>query len=446
MSKDGCATSTADVRYEARMRAWQEPADVEFPNPEAAAAYGERVALLRDAVELRRPARVPISPAIGLFAVRYGGCTARDAFYDRAKLATAMRRFHEDFLPDTLQSSFIMIPAEVFDLLDYHMYRWPGHGTGDDVGYQYVEAEYMRAGEYDELISDPSAFWGRRFLPRVFGAFEPLQDLGSLADLLEISSAAPSLAYFGRPDVQQMLHRLMAAGDAALRWIEDVIAIDAGITGALGIPDFAGGGCLAPYDMLADTMRGTRGAMLDGFRRPAQVAAAVERLVPIAIEAGVSSAAESGNPFIFMPLHKGADGFMSDRDFRTIYWPSLKAVIKGLIAEGLVPQLFVEGSFDSRLDVIVDEDIPSGRTVWLFDATDMTAVRDRFRGFACFGGNVPGAVLAVGTPEDVDGYVKGLVASVAGDGGFILSTGVIVDDAPVKNIRALMQAGRRYGA
>lgn len=135
----------------------------------------------------------------------------------------------------------------------------------------------------------------------------------------------------------------MSAGEAALGWLEDVIAIDGGITASLGIPDFAGGFCLAPYDMLADTMRGTRAAMLDGFRRPGQVAAAVERLVPVAIEAGVSSAAESGNPFVFMPLHKGADGFMSDHDFRSIYWPSLKALIRGLIAEGLVPQLFVEG-------------------------------------------------------------------------------------------------------
>jgi hypothetical protein len=85
------------------------------------------------------------------------------------------------------------------------------------VSYQYVEAEYMRADEYDEFISDPSAFWLRRQLPRVFGAPEPLQGLGSLGDLLEIASAAPSLAYFGRPDVQQMLLRLMAAGAAACK-------------------------------------------------------------------------------------------------------------------------------------------------------------------------------------------------------------------------------------
>jgi hypothetical protein len=48
---------------------------------------------------------------MGLFPARYGGCTARDAYYVRPKLAQAMRRFHEDFMPDTIQSCITMIPG-----------------------------------------------------------------------------------------------------------------------------------------------------------------------------------------------------------------------------------------------------------------------------------------------------------------------------------------------
>ena len=105
----------------------------------------------------------------------------------------------------------------------------------------------------------------------------------------------------------------------------------------------------------------------------------------------------------------------------------------------------MEGSFHDRLDVIADDEIPSGRTVWLFDATDMSAVRDRFRGHACFGGNVPAALLSIGSPQDVDGYVRVLLEGVAGEGGFILSTGVVADDAKRENFAAMMEAGRRYG-
>ena len=36
-----------------------------------------------------------------------------------------------------------LVPGRALELLDYRMYDWPGHGTGDDSGYQYNEAEYM---------------------------------------------------------------------------------------------------------------------------------------------------------------------------------------------------------------------------------------------------------------------------------------------------------------
>ena len=95
---------------------------------------------------------------------------------------------------------------------------------------------------------------------------------------------------------------------------------------------------------------------------------------------------------------------------------------------------------------MADAEIPSGRTLWLFDATDMTAVRDRFRGWACFGGNVPGALLSIGSPDQVDEYVRRLLAEVSGGGGFILSTGIVADDARPENFAAMMEAGHRYGA
>ncbi len=81
-----------------------------------------------------------------------------------------------------------------------------------------------------------------------------------------------------------------------------------------------------------------------------------------------------------MPLHKGADGFMSDKDFKTFYWPTLKAVIVGLVNEGCVPFLFVEGGYNQRLDVIArDPDIPAGSTLWIFDKTDMNEVKKALR-------------------------------------------------------------------
>ena len=446
MFTDDWARLTADERYEARMRAWQEPEGVEFASPEAAAAYAERVGMIRDAVELGKPVRVPISPWVGLFAARAAGLTAHDAYYDYGRLADALADYHRTYLPDTQAGYITTVPGRAFDVLDYRMYDWPEHGVADDAGYQYNEAEYMKESEYSRLIADPSAYWQSCYLPRMFGALEPMRDLSPLTDLLEMPFVAPYLIPFGTPSVQEMLKKMMAAGEAVLEWLQVMDQAARATIGTLGIPDFGGGASKAPYDILGDTMRGTRAVMLDKFRRRGELAEALERLVPIAVDWGRRAADATRNPFVFMPLHKGADGFLSSKDFEELYWPTLKAVILGLVDEGIVPQLFVEGAYNDRLGVIVDDEIPAGRTVWLFDDTDMVAVRDHLRGFACFGGNVPGALLSVGSPRDVNTYVRRLLADVAGDGGFILSTGIVVDDAKPANFAAMMEAGRRYGS
>jgi hypothetical protein len=80
--------------------------------------------------------------------------------------------------------------------------------------------------------------------------------------------------------------------------------------------------------------------------------------------AGWRATSATGVPIVFIPLHKGADGFMSDKDFKTCCWPTLKAVIIGLVNEGCVPFMFVEGGYNQRLDVIArDPDIPAGSTI-----------------------------------------------------------------------------------
>ena len=46
-----------------------------------------------------------------------------------------------------------------------------------------------------------------------------------------------------------------------------------------------------------------------------------------------------GGAFAMFPLHKGADGFMSQDQFEKFYWPTLKAFMEGLNEAGLVQQI-----------------------------------------------------------------------------------------------------------
>ncbi|GAK54876.1 hypothetical protein U27_01707 [Candidatus Vecturithrix granuli] len=437
-------TLSSKEKMEARFASWMSSRN-DFATPEAKQAYIQRIRMIQTVTNLKTPERVPIIPWMGVYPAEYGNITVEEAMYDYEKLGAAWKKFNRDFQADGLTTCSLIGPGKVFEMLDYKIYYWPGHGTPANRSYQCIEGEYMGADEYDLLITDPSNYFLRYYLPRAFGALGPWQMLGAFTDIIELPFVGLGLIPIGIPPVQQAFKTLLEAGQAVMEWISSVGAIDGESIATLGVPSIIGSLSKAPYDIIGDTMRGTRGIMLDMYRRPAKLIEAMERLVPIAIDMGIRYATVSDTPMVFMPLHKGADGFMSNNDFKKFYWPTLKAVILGLIEAGTVPYLFVEGGYNQRLDLITDPDIPAGHTIWLFDQTDMKAVKQKLSGWAAFGGNVPGSLLKAGQPADVENYVKKLLDEVGQDGAYILSNGAVLDDCTPENFHAFIDTGRTYG-
>lgn len=436
---------TPDEKYEARMAAWMSADGIEFASPEAERRYHERAQRFKDAVALRKPDRVPLRLAIGSYLAPYAGITPYDLMYDHEKYRQARIQFQEEFDPDHLVVASAALPGKVYDVLDYRLYRWPGHGVPPESPLQAIELELMKPVDYDSLIADPESFVLRTWMPRAFGALGGFERLPLFLATMEFPGVPGFSLPVGLPEVQSSLRALLEAGEAALSWMTAIGQQDAELIAAYGAPPIREGFTKAPFDILGDTLRGTRPMALDLFRRPSQVLEALERLVPVAVQLGVQSANGRKSPLVFMPLHKGADGFVSAPDFAKFYWPSLKAVILGLIREGLVPYLFAEGGYNQRLDVIADPDIPAGRTYWLFDRTDMGKVKERLGGWACIGGNVPASLMNIGTPQEVAGCVKQLIDTVGTDGGYVLGLGASIDQAKPENLHALFDTCREYG-
>jgi len=429
----------------ARFKEWQTTENMSFADPEAKRLYDERTQMIKDVVQLKKPVRIPVCPIIGFYPFAYAGVTAEEAMYDTDKLGMALKKFHADFQPDSLAGAAIYGSGQIFDILDYKLYRWPGRGVAPTLPYQCIEGEYMQADEYDLFLNDPSGFFNRFYLPRVFGALDAWKMLAPLTDILELPFFGPYIVPIGIPPVQDAYMKLLEAGRYAMQWIQACSAIDGATMSTQGIPVIMGGFTKAPFDTLGDTMRGTRAIMLDMFRQPKKLLAALEKMTPLAIDMGLRTATMGKNPMVFIPLHKGADGFMSNKDFNTFYWPTLKAVILGLVNEGAVPYIFVEGGYNQRLDFITDPDIPKASTIWIFDKTEMKEVKKRFTGWACFGGNVPTSMLKVSTPGLICDHVKQLIDEVASDGGYILCNGAVLDDAVPENLHALIKTGKEYG-
>ncbi len=437
------AELTPEEKREERFKRWLSPQGVTFSSPQAEKAYKERVTRFTRAFQLKEPDRVPCILPASNFAAYYAGTDLRTVMYDYDKLSQAWLKFLHDFEADldTYIPPVMVPPGKALEAVDYKLYKWPGHGiSGDTTSYQCAEAEYMKADEYDALIKDPSNFWLRTYMPRVFGALKAFPQLPPLTSFEEI--AIQSFVPFGLPDVQAGFKALMEAGTESLKWVAVVGAV-AGEALASGIPGIMSGLAKAPFDTLGDTLRGTQGIMMDMFQRPDKLHEAMERIAPLAIESAINAANAAAAPVVMMPLHKGADGFMSAKQFETFYWPTLKKVVMALVDEGIMPILFAEGSYNTRLEFI--KELPKASTAWWFDQTDMARAKEVLGNVCCIMGNVPTSLMMTGTPQEVKEHCRKLIEVCGKGGGYILTGGAQIDKGPPENLRAMMAAAKEYG-
>jgi uroporphyrinogen-III decarboxylase len=443
MEKKWEEMSTAE-KHESLVQKWLSPPDVKYVNTRAEKEYKARVQRFLDAIYLKTPDRVPVFPMTGFFAAYYSGLTPRDVMYDYDKLFRSYKKYILDFQPDAHGSVTTAPPGRCFDILDYKLYSWPGHGVPPEASYQAIEGEYMKADEYDSLISDPTNYFISTYFPRIFAALDAFKTITPLTNITEMYGGftGAALVSYGLPPVQAALKALMEAGSEALKWIQTVGAYGADMA-ANGFPGFFGGGTKAPFDMIGDTLRGTKGMIIDMYRQPKKVLRALEQVTPIMIKMGASAAKMNGNPVVFIPLHKGADGFMNDEQFKKFYWPSLKALIEGLVNEGCAPFPWAEGGYNTRLQYIGD--VPKGKVVWGFDTTDMAKAKATLKDVACVAGNMPIAQLAVGNPKVIRETVRKLIDSCAKGGGYIMMSGAVIENLPPANIHAMIDATKEYG-
>jgi len=202
--------------------------------------------------------------------------------------------------------------------------------------------------------------------------------------------------------------------------------------------------CKAPFDYLGDTLRGTKGIMTDMYRRPDKVLEAMDVVADASIANVVDTLNATRGLTALFPLHKGADGWMSEKQFDTFYWPPLKKVIDACVDEGILVTLFAEGSFNTRLERV--NEFPKGAVHWIFDRTDMALAKRVLGGSCCISGNVPSSILAAGTPGEVKEYCRKVIGICAPGGGYILTPGTAdLTEARPENVRAMMEAAREYG-
>jgi uroporphyrinogen-III decarboxylase len=432
---------TWQERREQRFSKWLDTGGITFKSPEAKKKYKERATRMIKAIKLEVPDRVPVHITGGSMIAYNAGYTLKDVLYDYSKIKPAWIKWLEDYDQDTNDAP-PFFSGRAYEILDYRVNKWPGHGLPDGATlHNFVEQEYMQADEYDLFIRDQFDFGLRRFTPRTWGAFAPLENMPSLSSYQGLPQRLMAMCL--DPAFQKLFKVIDAAAQEQAK-LQKVTMECARIALETGYPPLMGGMMLAPFDTVADMLRGTRGSAMDMFRQPEKLLEALEVIVERSRESAVGMANMARSPIVFVPMHKGDDSFMSVRQFEKFYWPTFRKLLLGVINEGCVPMMVIDGKYnETRLNII--KDLPRSSVVWNMEKTDMFKAKEILGDHACIAGNVTAAQLYTQTPQMIKEYCRKLIEVCGKGGGYILSLGSGIDKCDPANLHAIIEADREYG-
>ncbi len=404
--------------------------------------FAEREKRFNDVIALRKPDRIPVLVLFTLFTAKYAGIPFDEDMGHAEKCMEGNFITNMAFQPDLASPTLFFGP--MLAAVDFKQLKWPGHGLPPDSSYQFVEGEYMNPDEYDHYLFDPTDFMIRRYWPRVMGKLGAFQQLQPLHQIIShYMGVNMGFLPFGLPEVGQALEAMKKAGEETLAALPHIVGNLERLKAA-GLPTYFASATQAPFDTIGDYFRGTKGLMIDMYRRPDKVVKMCEKLLPIMLDYGIGGCRATGVPRINIPLHKGSEGFMSQEQFKRFYWPTLRELLIGLIKAGIVPVVWFQGEYTSRLEII--KDIPPGAALYWFESVDPVKAKKILKETVAIKGLFPMSLLVTGTTADVKSCCKKLIDTLGRDGGYVMGPAAgSLEDAKIENVRAMFEFTREYG-
>jgi hypothetical protein len=388
--------------------------------------YGERLKRYVCAMRNEKPDMIPIRPFVAEFTAKYAGYTCQEVTHDFEKAFAAVRKCAADFDWDAIVGNMVYVWTGLTQAIGTKYYAAPGIEISPDNCFQYLEPPeeqaFMKPEEYDQLIEDPTGYLFNVWLPRISSdVVEPGQPNTLRNNLSFLKGGMAMLNYFN-----------------GFRKQAELLRTESGTVSAIS------GILKAPFDIIADKLRGYLGLITDVMERPDKVLEACEALVPHLTNVALSGADPDKNVPIGFWMHRGCVPFVSQEHFDKFYWPTLKPVIEAIWAQGHQVLFYAEGDWNAHLNSFAE--LPDGAIVFHVDQADIFEAHKLIGHKFCISGGIPNFLLSHGTPEQVRAYCKKVIDGVAGDGGYIMDASAIMqNDAKVENLKAMTEFTREYG-
>ncbi len=388
--------------------------------------YQERMRRYVTALRNGKPDMIPIRPFVAEFTAKYAGFTNQEVTHDFQKAFVAARKCAADFDWDAVVANMVYVWTGLSQAIGLKYYGIPGIDVPATSGFQYREPDeenaFMKEDEYDELIADPTAFLYNVWLPRVSEYVSPMGQPTSYRNNLALVKGGMA-----------MLNYFMAFGPQCQRLREESGTVSA-IAGIFK----------APFDILADKLRGYIGLTMDMMTQPEKVLKACEALMPHLYHCALTSSDANKQVPIGYWMHRGCLPFVSAGQFESHYWPTVKPIIEELWKNGHQTMFYAEGNWGPHLDHF--RELPDASIVYHVDRGDIFETHKKLGHKFCLSGGISNYVLGYSTPDDVRATCKKVIDGVARDGGYIMDASAIMqDDTKIENMKALTDFTREYG-
>ena len=183
---------------------------------------------------------------------------------------------------------------------------------------------------------------------------------------------------------------------------------------------------------------------MDLFEVPQKVKAAMDAVCDDLIQNALDVVARTGIPLVFIVLERGSGFYYRPEIFEQFEWPYLQRYVDAFISEGITPWFHFDTDWSLNLPYL--KQLPKAKCICDLDSTtDIFKAKELLDGHMCISGDVPAALLTLGTPDDVGDYCQRLIDNVGKRGGFFLTTGCECPvDAKFENVKMMIDTAKSY--
>ncbi len=227
------------------------------------AKYDAKLKRINDAIALKEPDQIPMTPSPSIFPVFHAGYTMTQAIYDESLEIgrEAMLKYLHDFDPDngTALANYIG-EGKLMEIQQPTTMRWsgmPGNPIGDNSLQQFIEFPILLDDEFDEYFNDRMKWTVTKSLPRNSDLLKPLEKFNLGRGVLGLASAV------SKPEMREMIQNLWKLNDGYAEFYKKRNAVSRDIEDA-GYPILrASYMCGVPFDSYSDFLRGTLLSLAD---------------------------------------------------------------------------------------------------------------------------------------------------------------------------------------